>query len=706
MELAYIYILLAAVFGLFMAWGIGANDVANAMAPAVGSRAVTIKQAIVIAAVFEFAGAVLAGGGVTSTIRAGLVDNEMLAGSPELLVYGMLASLLAAGTWLLLASTRGWPVSTTHSIVGAVVGFAAVGIGIDAVQWGNVAWIGVSWVISPIVASIIAWALFVSVQRLVLETDDPLAAARRWVPVYIFLVGFMITVVTLLKGLKHVGLDLSDFEAYLYAALLGVGVALIGRWAIQRIPFDADANRDFHYATVEKIFGVLMLVTACAMAFAHGSNDVANAIGPVAAVISIAQSGTVEQTSIVSPWLLVLGGIGIVLHADALGVTFALLSSIVVLAALVHESLEGVRSRTFPALAVMLATGLTGLFLTGDIFNFYVFFELAMVAAYVLTAYGDKRQLGAALIFAVVNLIGSFIFLIAIAATYHVTGTLAMDDVAARMADVEPSAAILIAATFFVAFGTKLGLFPFHFWLPSVYARTRPAVAAILSGALANIGAYGLLRFGADLLPNELKLASTVLIVIGSISVIYGALLAVSRRDSAEMLAYSAIGQAGYVIIALGVGGPVGLAAAVLYAILNSLSKALLFLSGSLRGVLVAGAFAVGTLSLAGVPPTAGFIGKLELFRTGVETGSAALVLLLFAGGALAFLYAFQLYQHEFWRGTRAGGAGVSAADASPAGVRAVSVVLALIVLGLGIWPEPLLSISADAAAVLGEGGP
>lgn len=399
------------------------------------------------------------------------------------------------------------------------------------------------------------------------------------------------------------------------------------------------------------------------------------------------------------------GGVGIVLHADPLGVTFALLSSFVVLAALVHETLEGVRSRTFPALVLLLATGLTGLFLTGDIFNFYVFFELAMVAAYVLTAYGDERHLGAALIFAVVNLLGSFLFLIAVAATYHVTGTLAMAEVATRMADVEPNAAILIAVTFFVAFGTKLGLFPFHFWLPAVYARTRPAVAAILSGALANIGAYGLLRFGAGLLPNELLLGSTVLIVIGGISVIYGAVLAVSRRNPAEMLAYSAIGQAGYVLVALGVGGPVGLAAAVLYAILNALSKALLFLAGGLRGALVAGAFAVGVLSLAGMPPAAGFLGKLALFRTGVEEGSAALVVLLFAGGALAFVYAFQLYQREFWRGRRVEGGGDAAAP-SPLGVRAVSLALALVVLGLGIWPEPLLSLSSDAASVLQGGTP
>ena len=136
MEAQYIYIGLAAAFGLFMAWGIGANDVANAMATSVGSKALTIKQAILVAAIFEFAGAVLAGGEVTSTIRKGIVDAELLAGTPELLIYGMLAALLAAGTWLLIASKNGWPVSTTHSIVGAIVGFAAVGIGVDAVQWG------------------------------------------------------------------------------------------------------------------------------------------------------------------------------------------------------------------------------------------------------------------------------------------------------------------------------------------------------------------------------------------------------------------------------------------------------------------------------------------------------------------------------------------------------------------------------------------
>ena len=204
MEYATIFIVLACIFGFFMAWGVGANDVANAMGTSVGSKAVTIKQAFVIAAIFEFAGAYLAGGEVTNTIRKGMIDSELLAGSPELVVYGMMASLLAAGIWLLVASRAGWPVSTTHTIVGAIVGFAAVGIGFDAVEWGKVGTIVMSWIISPALSGIIAYWLFVSVQRLILDTPNPLDNARKYVPFYIFLVGFIIALVTMFKGLKHV----------------------------------------------------------------------------------------------------------------------------------------------------------------------------------------------------------------------------------------------------------------------------------------------------------------------------------------------------------------------------------------------------------------------------------------------------------------------------------------------------------------------
>jgi PiT family inorganic phosphate transporter len=320
MDGATVYIVLAALFGIFMAWGIGANDVANAMATSVGSKALTIKQAIFVAAIFEFLGAVLAGGAVTSTIRKGIVDADLLSGTPELLVYGMLAALLAAGTWLLIASHKGWPVSTTHSIVGAIVGFAAVGIGVDAVQWGKVGTIVMSWVVSPVTAGFIAFLIYTSVQWLILRREDPLARAKRYVPVYIFMAALTITLVTILKGLKHVGLDISIGDAYALAIAIAVVIALIGAAAIQRIQPDPAAEKSQHFYTVERVFGVLMIVTACGMAFAHGSNDVANAIGPLAAVISVAQSGTVAAKATLPIWVLMLGGGGIVIGLATYGV--------------------------------------------------------------------------------------------------------------------------------------------------------------------------------------------------------------------------------------------------------------------------------------------------------------------------------------------------------------------------------------------------
>jgi len=308
------FLVLAGVFGLFMAWGIGANDVANAMATSVGSRALTVKQAIIIAAIFEFAGALLAGGQVTKTIRKGIIDPSILQNTPELLIYGMLAALLAAGCWLLIASRKGWPVSTTHSIVGAIVGFAVVGIGFDAVNWGKIGFIVMSWVISPVLAGFIAYILFVSVQRLILDTDKPFDNAKRYVPYYIFLVGFIISLVTITKGLKHVNLELNTLETYGAAVLVGVVVMFIGVQYIKRIKMDKSLDQDFHYTNVERVFGVLMVVTACAMAFAHGSNDVANAVGPVAAIVNIVQSGgEFSSKSVLSVWILLVGGVGIVL---------------------------------------------------------------------------------------------------------------------------------------------------------------------------------------------------------------------------------------------------------------------------------------------------------------------------------------------------------------------------------------------------------
>ncbi len=442
------------------------------------------------------------------------------------------------------------------------------------------------------------------------------------------------------------------------------------------------------------------------VAFADGRRRGIGLLSAAALAASLAATGVLAGVVLTDgPRQVVAGGwppgVGIVLRADPLGLVFALTSLVVLLAVLLQEVASGVRTREFPALVLVLAAGLNGIFLTGDVFNFYVFFELSMITAYVLTLYGAaQRESAGALIFATVNLLGSFVFLLGVAAIYHVTGTLEMAAVAERLVDVETAATLMIALTFFIAFGVKLGLFPFHFWVPPVYTSASPAVAAALSGALANIGAYGLLRFGGGLLGGELRFAADALIVIGVASILYGGVQAVSRRRSAEVVAYSAIGQAGYVLVALGVGGPVGYAAAVLYAVVNALNKALLFLASGLRGWLVGAMFAIGAFSVIGIPPFAGFLGKVAIFRAGVDADSALLVVLLVVGAALSFVYMLQSYQHEFWARKR------EDADAtSPAAARAVVVAVAVVVVALGVWPEPLLAISEEAAAVL-EGAP
>ena len=306
-------VMIAAVVGFFMAWGIGANDVANAMGTSVGSKALTIKQAIIIAMVFEFAGAYLAGGEVTSTIRKGIIDASYFVDTPELLVFGMISALFAAATWLLIASMLGWPVSTTHSIVGAIVGFAAVGVSPDTVMWGKVLGIVGSWIVTPLISGVIAFLIFNSAQKLIFDTDHPLKQAKRYVPLYMFMAGFVLSLVTIKKGLKHLGLEIGTFDSYLYAVAVALLVAIIGKFFINRLQFDEQAAKTAHYANVEKVFAVLMIITACCMAFAHGSNDVANAIGPLAAVVSIVDNeGQIAAKSAIAWWILPLGGFGIV----------------------------------------------------------------------------------------------------------------------------------------------------------------------------------------------------------------------------------------------------------------------------------------------------------------------------------------------------------------------------------------------------------
>ncbi|MEM8530217.1 MAG: proton-conducting transporter membrane subunit [Chloroflexota bacterium] len=394
-------------------------------------------------------------------------------------------------------------------------------------------------------------------------------------------------------------------------------------------------------------------------------------------------------------------GVGITLRADALGVTFAVISTCVLLAALIFEVIIGVHERRFPALVLFIATGLTGLFLTGDVFNFYVFFEIAMTASFALAGYGMRpRETRAALTFTIINLIGSVLFVIGIASLYHVTGTLDMQSIAARTGRSDPTplifidSTILIGTLIFVAFSIKIGLFPFHFWLPPVYRDTWPAVAAIFGGAVANIGSYGLLRFGAEILPHEREVGAYVLIILGTISIIYGAHQAVSARRASEALAYSSISQAGYIIVALGIGGPIGFAAAILFTIVNSMNKTVLFLSTGLRGWLVGVAFVIGAFSVAGVPPSAGFFGKAAIFHASIATENILLIALLFLGGGLSFVYMFQIYQRDFWERNRA-------EQASPFLARMHVLFLAALILVVGIWPEPMLAVSEQAASVL-----
>lgn len=319
-EHGQVLLILACIFGFFMAWGIGANDVANAMGTSVGARALTVAQAVLIACIFEFAGAYLAGGEVTATIREGIIDAAVISETPELLVFGMLGTLLAAGIWLLIASYFGWPVSTTHSIVGAIVGFAAVGIGVDVIQWPKVASIAASWVISPVIAGTISFLLFTSVKKLILQTENPFMNAKRYVPFYMFLTAFLVSMVTFVKGLKHVGVSLTTSQSIAWSLVFALMITVIGALLLQRIDNTTREKNGAMFDGVERVFAILMVLTACAMAFAHGSNDVANAIGPLAAIVSVIQSGgDVAATSDVPFWILLIGASGIVIGLAMLG---------------------------------------------------------------------------------------------------------------------------------------------------------------------------------------------------------------------------------------------------------------------------------------------------------------------------------------------------------------------------------------------------
>jgi len=304
-------LVLAALAGAYMAWNVGANDVANAMGTSVGSKAVTLRQALMIAAVFELAGAVLVGGNVTNTIRKGIVDPMVFQDDPSALMFGMLAALLAAALWLNLSTLLGMPVSTTHSIVGGVVGFGVLIGGADAVVWPKMIAIVASWIISPLVGGAMAFLLFRYITRTILEDEHPARAIKKRAPVFVFLVVFMLVLSLIYKGLKVVAFPPS--QAILLALGAGVAGALLSLRPIARIQPDRARSRRGRLKMVEAVFRPLQILTACYVAFAHGSNDVANAVGPLAAVLAVHETGNVLMNVPVPVWVLVLGGVGIVL---------------------------------------------------------------------------------------------------------------------------------------------------------------------------------------------------------------------------------------------------------------------------------------------------------------------------------------------------------------------------------------------------------
>jgi PiT family inorganic phosphate transporter len=304
---------IATLIGLYMAANIGANDLANAMGTSVGSGAITLNQAVLISIIANTLGAVLAGGYVTNTISKGLIDPMLLAPDPEKLMIGMFVSLLSAGICVHMATLFGLPVSTTHAIVGAIVGFGIVSVGAGAVTWSKIISIAASWVISPIAGAVIAGGIYFFVEKRILSSNDPQGQSERYAPFLIFFVILVIALSLIFKALKNLQLEIGFSLTILLAfscAAVGGG---LGRFWIRRVmdPGDRLRPRQAGYSPVDRVFAQLQLFTACYVAFAHGANDVANAIGPLAAIFAVVKTKSAELTVEVPFWMLFIGGIAV-----------------------------------------------------------------------------------------------------------------------------------------------------------------------------------------------------------------------------------------------------------------------------------------------------------------------------------------------------------------------------------------------------------
>ncbi|PNX48412.1 MAG: phosphate permease [Thermoplasmata archaeon M9B1D] len=302
----------ATAVGFYMAWSIGSNDVANSMATSVGSKALTFKQAVVIAGLLNVLGAVLVGSHVAQTVKSDIIKEKVISNTnPEILmiiILGFLASLLAAALWITLSTWKEMPISTTHSVVGAIVGFGLIQWGTNCINWNELGFIASSWVLSPVVGCIIAFFVFKIIVRFIFSKEEPVKSARIVGPFIIgstaFLIVFALFSKTRLSEMTGVT---QTFQIILVSTIVFIIVSTISLFLLRNIK--AKGLED--YNTVEKIFGKLQIITACYVAFSHGANDVANAIGPVAGIIGIANEGALGLTTEIPIWLLALGGLGI-----------------------------------------------------------------------------------------------------------------------------------------------------------------------------------------------------------------------------------------------------------------------------------------------------------------------------------------------------------------------------------------------------------
>lgn len=307
----YLILLYAAIaFCFFMTWGVGANDLANVMSTTMGSKAVSVKQAMIIAVIFEFAGAYLGGSGVTETMRDGIINSNALSDHPLILMEGMLAVLVACTIWMNLASYLGVPVSITNALVGSMVGFGLIVLGPNALDWMQIGHIAIGWVTSPFIAGITAYLLFISIQQSIFVKIDPLAKAKQYFPIYLFLVGSILSFITVFKGLEHFHIHLTLQQNCIVTLLSSVALTLIGLLFVKKIPDSQHIRRRARFLYVERYFAILMGLTACAMVFAHGSNDIALAVGPLSLIYSLATHSSMQASDNYPAWIILIGCLG------------------------------------------------------------------------------------------------------------------------------------------------------------------------------------------------------------------------------------------------------------------------------------------------------------------------------------------------------------------------------------------------------------